>query len=277
LLDGAATDAAHHRRVVGAGPGLVATPVLGGRTWGRMAHSASWLVAGTPSWGRKVNRASRSFRRWAKSLRLGSWLGRPARSLSARAQGSDRLVQLAAADLAGVSVFPQGDDDPSGGFNQYSPGISVAPDGRIDVAWPDFRNDPFFSPGAAGDMGTAADERFWDVYYASSTDGGNSWSANTRITNPSIDGDVGVTFNNNDVRGPMGIASTSKASYITWADARPSEGRTRKPRTCASTSRGSATWPLPSSPPPAATPTSSRGPCSGPPPPSPSEAWFSCS
>ncbi len=74
-------------------------------------------------------------------------------------------------------------------------------------------------------MGTAADERFLDVYYASSTDGGNSWSANTRITNPSIDGDVGVTFNNNDVRGPMGIASTSNASYITWADARPSGGQ----------------------------------------------------
>ncbi len=61
-------------------------------------------------------------------------------------QGSERLVQLAAADLAGVSAFPQGDDDPSGGFNQYSPGISVAPDGRIDVAWPDFRNDPFSAP-----------------------------------------------------------------------------------------------------------------------------------
>lgn len=113
------------------------------------------------------------------------------------------------------------DDDPSEGYNQYFPGISVAPDGRIDVAWYDFRNDPFFSPGESGGMGTAADERYWDVYYATSADGGQTWSANTRVTNPSIDGTVGITFSNNDVRGPMGIASTDHAAYVAWSDSRP--------------------------------------------------------
>lgn len=114
------------------------------------------------------------------------------------------------------------DDDPSDGYNQYQPGISVAPDGRIDVAWYDFRNDPFFSPGASGGMGTSAGERFWDVYYTTSADGGRSWSANTRVTNPSIDGEAGITFNNNDVRGPMGIASTDDAAYVAWSDSRAS-------------------------------------------------------
>lgn len=112
------------------------------------------------------------------------------------------------------------DDDPVGGFDQFFPGISVAPNGRIDVAWYDFRNDPFFSPGEAGNMGTAVGERYWDVYHTYSTDGGLTWSQNLRVTDRSIDGDVGVTFSRNDVRGPMGIASTDEAAYVAWADSR---------------------------------------------------------
>ncbi|MGI8536765.1 MAG: hypothetical protein ACR2K2_09760 [Mycobacteriales bacterium] len=114
------------------------------------------------------------------------------------------------------------DDDPSKGYDQYFPGISIAPGGRIDVAWYDFRNDPFFSPGQAGNMGAAQDERYWDVYYATSEDSGATWSTNTRVTNPSVDGGLGITFNNNDVRGPMGIASTGNAAYVVWSDSRAS-------------------------------------------------------
>lgn len=112
------------------------------------------------------------------------------------------------------------DDDPTRGADQYHPGISVAPNGRIDLAWHDFRNDPFFVPGEIGDMGSAVGQRYWDAYYASSTNAGGTWSANTRVTNPSIDGKLGVTFNNNDVRGPMGVASSDNAAYVTWADSR---------------------------------------------------------
>lgn len=112
------------------------------------------------------------------------------------------------------------DDDPTNGADQHFPGISVASNGRIDLAWHDFRNDPFFVPGEVGDMGSAVDQRYWDAYYASSTNAGGTWSANTRVTNPSIDGKLGVTFNNNDFRGPMGVASTDDAAYVTWADSR---------------------------------------------------------
>ena len=113
------------------------------------------------------------------------------------------------------------DDNQSRSTNQYFPGISVAPDGRIDVAWYDFRNDPFFRPGETGNMGSAVGERFWDVYYTYSLDGGRSWATNLRVTNPSLDGDVGITFNNYDVRGPMGVASTDGAAYLAWPDPRP--------------------------------------------------------
>jgi hypothetical protein len=112
-------------------------------------------------------------------------------------------------------------DDPADKHaDQYYAGITVAPNGRVDVAWYDFRNDPFFSPGQEGNMGTAVGERYWDVYYSYSNDAGATWAKNLRITNPSVDAKHGATFNNIDTRGPMGIASTNDAAYIGWADSR---------------------------------------------------------
>lgn len=112
------------------------------------------------------------------------------------------------------------DDDPARRADQYFPNISVAPSGRIDAAWFDFRNDPFFAPGAAGNMGTAVGERYWDVYYTYSLDGGATWSPNVRATDRLIDGGVGVTFNRSDIRAPIGLASTDEAAYVAWADSR---------------------------------------------------------
>lgn len=110
----------------------------------------------------------------------------------------------------------------AGGFSAYFPGISVAPNGRIDVAWHDFRDDPFFDPAeaAAGSMGSAQDQRWSDIYATFSTDAGDSWSDNIRVTDRSIDTSVGVTFANSDIRGPIGIASTDAATFVTWPDTR---------------------------------------------------------
>lgn len=100
-----------------------------------------------------------------------------------------------------------------GRFYTYYPGISVAPNGRIDVAWHDFRNDPF--------LRTDTTARYWDVYYAYSSDGGNSWSKSLRVTETWIDGKYGATFGNSMTLGPMGIASTNDAAYVVWPDSRP--------------------------------------------------------
>ncbi len=116
------------------------------------------------------------------------------------------------------------DDDPDRGANQYFPGVSVAPDGRVDVAWHDFRNDPFFTQGEAGGMGSAENERWWDVYHTHSTDGGDTWAANTRVTDRSIDANIGTTYNNQDHRGPIGIASTERSAYVVWPDSRAGGG-----------------------------------------------------
>ncbi|MDP8927878.1 MAG: glycoside hydrolase [Actinomycetota bacterium] len=116
-----------------------------------------------------------------------------------------------------VQISDAPDDNPA---DSLEPGIDVAPNGRIDVAWHDFRNDPFGQSAATG--GHAAGERYWDVYHTHSTDGGLSWAPNIRVTKTSIDGAEGATFNNFDVRGPIGVASTNDAAYIAWADSRAS-------------------------------------------------------
>ena len=115
------------------------------------------------------------------------------------------------------------DDDPAGKFNQYWPGMSVAPNGRIDVAWHDFRGDPYYVPSGVGPMGLGStSQQFSNIYYTYSNDGGKTWAPNVRVSDRSIYRRVGITFNNQDVVGPVGMASTNEGVVITWADSRGS-------------------------------------------------------
>lgn len=103
------------------------------------------------------------------------------------------------------------DDDPEnlqpgGGHLQVNPNISVAPNGRLDAAWWDFRDD---TGGFTN-----------DVYYAYSEDNGRTWSKNYRISDRSIDRRVGVWSNGYDMRTPVGIASTNELAVLTWDDTR---------------------------------------------------------
>lgn len=115
-------------------------------------------------------------------------------------------------------------DDPSAPADrgdEFYPNIAVAPNGRLDLAWHDFRNEPF-GPRQVGNFYRG--ERYWDVYYSSSNDGGATWSKNVRVTQPSIDGKEGGTFNNIDTRGPIGLQSTEDAAYLAWSDTRATQG-----------------------------------------------------
>lgn len=107
--------------------------------------------------------------------------------------------------------------------NQYMPGVSVAPNGRIDVAWFDFRDDPFYTPGPTTGMGSSANQRYGDIYYTYSTDNGKTWAPNMRLTDRSSDYKIGATFANSDIRGPMGVASANYAAFVTWPDSRASQ------------------------------------------------------
>jgi hypothetical protein len=92
---------------------------------------------------------------------------------------------------------------------QYFPNLSVAPNGRIDVAWFDLRD----TPGM----------RSTDVYYAYSTDDGKTWSKNHRMTDASIDRRLGVYGAGYDIAGQVGIASTNAYAVVGWDDTRNSD------------------------------------------------------
>ena len=129
--------------------------------------------------------------------------------------GTEHVFFMSSADGGATWSQPIDIVDEAGqGHNQSVPGISVAPDGRVDVAWYDFRNDPFFTP--EGEVL----QRYSDVYGASSDDGGRTWSENLRVSDRSSDRSIGASFDNEDVRGPLGIASTKHSALITWADSR---------------------------------------------------------
>ena len=98
------------------------------------------------------------------------------------------------------------DVDPQRLQGQYIPNISVAPNGRIDVAWWDTRDDP----------GTRSN----DVYYTYSTDNGKTWSRNIRVTDQSINRTIGVWGVNYDMSSPPGIASTDEFATFGWDDTR---------------------------------------------------------
>jgi len=100
-------------------------------------------------------------------------------------------------------------DDKGSGANQYLPGVAVAPDGRVDVAWYDYRSSQL-----------GPDNGLQDVYYASSGDGGRSFGPNLRITDRSIDRSIGVWDNNIGSNHNMSLASTGKSIYFAWQDSR---------------------------------------------------------
>jgi len=79
------------------------------------------------------------------------------------------------------------DDAQGNGIDQWAPSIATGPDGRVGVTWNDRRDDP--------------NHLLYDRYYTESTDGGLTWSANSRI-NTSLNS--AVARYNGDGNGDMG-------------------------------------------------------------------------
>jgi hypothetical protein len=102
------------------------------------------------------------------------------------------------------------DDDPKNLNGKFLPMLSVAPNGRLDAAWWDTRDDPGI--------------RSNDVYYAYSEDDGQTWSKNMRISDQTIDRRFGVWGNNFDQNSPPALASTNQFAFLGWDDTRFSRG-----------------------------------------------------
>lgn len=100
-------------------------------------------------------------------------------------------------------------------FKELNPSIDVAPGGRIDAAWTDWRDDFTYVPGS-----TTTRNVIQHVYWSSSTDGGRTWSVNVRVTDRAIDRRVGTW--STGVNGPVGLVSTDALAYVAWDDSRNS-------------------------------------------------------
>lgn len=98
------------------------------------------------------------------------------------------------------------DEDPKQLVGQFIPNLAVAPNGRIDIAWWDFRNDPGLYLN--------------DVYYTYSEDNGETWAKNLRVTDRSINRRIGPWSNNFDMRQPPGLASADEMAVFAWDDTR---------------------------------------------------------
>ncbi len=110
------------------------------------------------------------------------------------------------------------DDAASPNTQHYDPGISIAPNGRVDIAWYDFRNSP--APEAQANAAPFNNGGMTDIYYASSTDEGRTFSPNVRISDRIADRRIGVWSNNVHSHFNVGIASANDAVYFAWQDTR---------------------------------------------------------
>ena len=90
--------------------------------------------------------------------------------------------------------------------NKFVPGIAAAPNGRFDAAWIDFRDDN-------GNL-------LSNTYYASSSDGGTTWSKNVKVSDAPSNRHYGQFANYSDVRSNVNIASNNYAANIVWDDSR---------------------------------------------------------
>lgn len=93
--------------------------------------------------------------------------------------------------------------------DQSAPGISVAPDGRIDIAWYDNRHSP-----------SEADSPLQDVYATWSHDGGATFAPEARVTDRSIDRSIGIWDNNIGSHHNVGVTSLAGGAYFAWQDTR---------------------------------------------------------
>lgn len=104
-------------------------------------------------------------------------------------------------------------------FDEMEPAVSVSPNGRIDVAWLDFRNDYTFKPGAK-------DNALQDLYMSSSSDGGKTWSPNMRVSDRSIDRRLSDVWSTG-VHHTVGLHALDTGAYVAWDDTRNATADTK--------------------------------------------------
>jgi hypothetical protein len=140
-------------------------------------------------------------------------------------EDTDIMMRVSRDDGATWSdVVVINDDASRPNVRHYDPGISIAPNGRVDVAWYDFRDSP--TPEADHEAAPFNQGGYQHVYYSSSTDQGRSWSPNVRVSDRLIDRNIGVWSNNVHSHYNVGVASDDEAVYFAWQDSRHGDAMT---------------------------------------------------
>jgi hypothetical protein len=96
------------------------------------------------------------------------------------------------------------DAPPAMNSTSFYPQLSVAPNGRVDVAWTDDRETSDFH---------------FNERYTYSNDGGVTWAPNVKVSDQPVNYNFGVSYNS-DIRQPNGVASTNEYAIVGWADTR---------------------------------------------------------
>jgi hypothetical protein len=97
------------------------------------------------------------------------------------------------------------------------PNVTVAPNGRVDVAWQDRRH---WYRGCPHTHQPCEEARLGDTYLRSSTDGGASWEGERRITHRSMNNDVGYDYRFGTYwdYGPRTVALGNDRLLVGWMD-----------------------------------------------------------
>lgn len=118
------------------------------------------------------------------------------------------------------------DDSPGSNVTQhFYPQISIAPGGRIDVAWYDFRDDPYpapvaKTPGAPLTLCGACIGHGQSVYETSSSDGGSTWTKNIRLNSVVIDRTKGTWNGEYFFVTPPTVVAGNDYTVVGWSDTR---------------------------------------------------------
>lgn len=112
-------------------------------------------------------------------------------------------------------------DDPKRIKGHLFPTLGRSPDGRLDVSWYDFRNDPYPAETGlrAGNQGKRS-----DVYSSHSIDGGRTWTPNLKINDIPIDRTKGIQNAQFSFFVPLAMASSGTWSMTAWSDTRNGDG-----------------------------------------------------
>ena len=99
------------------------------------------------------------------------------------------------------------------------PNLTVAPDGRVDIVWQDRRH---WYRGCVHTHAPCEEARLGDTYYRNSDDGGASFSSERRITDRSMNNDVGFDYRYGAywAYGPQAVPVGRNRLLVGWMDSR---------------------------------------------------------